>query len=195
MRGNMSQSRFHARQAAVALLKMAKATSDPALAARLVEAAADLKDRVGEVPPPSHQAAGRTDRRLIPSATRSGPIMRTISTLLVEDEALIRMMLAQMVEDLGYLIVSEAANIEAAISLAETRSFDLALLDINLAGSLVTPLVHILDRRSVPIVFVSGYSNQTMPAELRGRLLVEKPFSQDALLNAINCAIGQAPAA
>ena len=31
-----------------------------------------------------------------------------------------------------------------------------------------------------------------MPAELRGRLLVEKPFSQDALLNAINCAIGQA---
>lgn len=121
--------------------------------------------------------------------------MRTISTLLVEDEALIRMMLAQMVDDLGYLIVSEAANIEAAISLAETRSFDLALLDINLAGSLVTPLVHILDRRSVPIVFVSGYSNQTMPAELRGRLLVEKPFSQDALLNAISCAIGQAPAA
>ena len=48
----MSQSRFHARQAAVALLKMAKATSDPALAARLVEKAADLKDQVGEVPPP-----------------------------------------------------------------------------------------------------------------------------------------------
>src|SRR6267142_433964 len=80
-------------------------------------------------------------------------LMRTISTLLVEDEALIRMMLAQMVEDLGHLIVSEAANIEAAISLAETRSFDLALLDINIAGSLVTPVVHILDRRSVPIVF------------------------------------------
>ena len=54
--------------------------------------------------------------------------MRTISTLLVEDEALIRMMLAQMVEDLGHLSISEAANIEAAISLAETRSFDLALL-------------------------------------------------------------------
>jgi hypothetical protein len=48
----MSQSRFHARQAAAALLKMAKATSDPALAARLVDAAADLKDQVGEVRPP-----------------------------------------------------------------------------------------------------------------------------------------------
>jgi CheY-like chemotaxis protein len=116
--------------------------------------------------------------------------MRTISTLLVEDETLIRMMLAEIVEELGYLTVSEAANIEAAMSLAETGSFDLALLDINIAGSLVTPVVHILDRRSVPIVFVSGYSNQTMPAELRGRLLVQKPFSQDTLLDAINRAIG-----
>jgi FixJ family two-component response regulator len=79
--------------------------------------------------------------------------------------------------------------------LAETRSFDLALLDVDLAGSLVTPVVHILDRRSVPIVFVSGYSDQTMPAELRGRLLVQKPFSQDILLDAINRAIGLAPAA
>jgi hypothetical protein len=32
--------------------KMAQVTSDPALAGRLVEAAADLKDQVGEAPPP-----------------------------------------------------------------------------------------------------------------------------------------------
>jgi hypothetical protein len=48
----MSQSRFHARQAAAALLKMSKVTSDPAIAGRLVEAAADLKERVGEAPLP-----------------------------------------------------------------------------------------------------------------------------------------------
>jgi CheY-like chemotaxis protein len=121
--------------------------------------------------------------------------MRTISTLLVEDETLIGMMLAEIVKDLGHLIVAEAANIQAAMSLAETGRFDLALLDINIAGVLITPVVHILDRRNVPIIFVSGYTNQTMPAELKGRLLVEKPFSQDTLLDAINRAIGQAPAA
>ena len=122
--------------------------------------------------------------------------MRTISTLLVEDETLIRMMLAEIVEDhLGHLNISEAANIEAAMSLAETQSFDLALLDINIAGSLITPVVHVLDKRGVPIVFVSGYTEQTMPAELKGRLFVGKPFSQDALLNAINHAIGPAPTA
>jgi len=46
------QNRFHARQAAVALLRMAKATTDPGMAARLVEAAADLKEQAGELPPP-----------------------------------------------------------------------------------------------------------------------------------------------
>ena len=48
----VSNIRFHARQAAVALLKMAKTTSDPGVAARLVELAADLKDQAGDLPPP-----------------------------------------------------------------------------------------------------------------------------------------------
>jgi hypothetical protein len=47
----VSENRFHPRQAAAALLKMAKATTDPGVAARLVEAAADLKDQAGELPP------------------------------------------------------------------------------------------------------------------------------------------------
>ena len=48
----VSQNRFHARQAAVALLKMAKTTSDPKVVAGLIEAAADLKEQAGELPPP-----------------------------------------------------------------------------------------------------------------------------------------------
>ena len=48
----MSDNHFHSRKAAAALLKMARATSDPDLAAKLVQAAADLKDQAGELPPP-----------------------------------------------------------------------------------------------------------------------------------------------
>ncbi len=47
----MAENRIHARRAAAALLKMAKTTSDPKVAAGLVEAAADLKDQAGELPP------------------------------------------------------------------------------------------------------------------------------------------------
>jgi len=48
----MSNNRYHARQAAAALLKMAKATSNQEVAAGLIEAAADLKEQAGELPPP-----------------------------------------------------------------------------------------------------------------------------------------------
>lgn len=48
----MAREHFHARLAAAALLKMAKLTSDPDLAAKLVTAAANLKEQAGELLPP-----------------------------------------------------------------------------------------------------------------------------------------------
>ena len=48
----MSKNHYHAREAAAALLKMAKATSDPAVAVGLIEAASKLKDEAGELSPP-----------------------------------------------------------------------------------------------------------------------------------------------
>jgi hypothetical protein len=47
----VSKNHFHAREAAAALLKMAKTTSNPDIAAGLVQVAADLKDQAGELPP------------------------------------------------------------------------------------------------------------------------------------------------
>ena len=49
----MSEKHFHTREAAAALLKMAKTTSNPDIASGLVQAAADLKDQAGELPPSS----------------------------------------------------------------------------------------------------------------------------------------------
>ena len=45
------ENRFHARQAALALLMMARSTSDTEVAAKLVDIAASLKDQAGELPP------------------------------------------------------------------------------------------------------------------------------------------------
>jgi hypothetical protein len=49
---DVSKNRYHAREAAAALLRMAKATSDPAVAAGLIEAAAKIRDEAGELSPP-----------------------------------------------------------------------------------------------------------------------------------------------
>jgi hypothetical protein len=60
----LTETRYHARRAAAALLKMAKTTSDPDVAARLVEIAADLKDQAGELPP--RLSLGRLDVKTEP---------------------------------------------------------------------------------------------------------------------------------
>jgi CheY-like chemotaxis protein len=61
--------------------------------------------------------------------------MRHASIFLVEDEGLIRLLLADMIEELGHRVVAEAGNIQEALVLAETAVFDLAILDINIGGS------------------------------------------------------------
>ena len=48
---DVSKNQYHAREAAAALLRMAKATSDPAVAAGLIEAAAKIRDEAGELSP------------------------------------------------------------------------------------------------------------------------------------------------
>jgi CheY-like chemotaxis protein len=49
------------------------------------------------------------------------------SIFLVEDEGLIRLMLADMVEELGHRVVAEEGNLEVGQALAETAIFDLAI--------------------------------------------------------------------
>ena len=54
--------------------------------------------------------------------------MTQASIFLVEDEALIRMMLVDMVEELGHRVIAEAGSIEEGRSLAEIEGYDLAIL-------------------------------------------------------------------
>jgi CheY-like chemotaxis protein len=75
---------------------------------------------------------------------------------LVEDEVLIRMMLADMVEELGHRVVAEAGNIQDAQVLAETIFFDIAILDINIAGSSIVPVAEIIARRGLPFFLSAG---------------------------------------
>jgi len=87
-------------------------------------------------------------------------VLGQASIFLVEDEVLIRMMLADMVEELGHRVVAEAGNVQDARALAETIFFDIAILDINIAGSSIAPVATIIARRGLPFFFVSGYGQK-----------------------------------
>ena len=112
-----------------------------------------------------------------------------LSVMLVEDEALIRMMIAGMIEELGHTVVAEAANIGDALKLARTAGFQLAVLDINIAGDRIDPVAEIINQRHLPFVFASGYGAAGMPEKFRDRPILQKPFVIERLQQAMETAL------
>ena len=109
--------------------------------------------------------------------------------LIVEDEALIRMMLVEMVEDLGYKVIGEAGRIDEGRSLAQTQEYDLAILDINLQGFNVQPVAEAVRSRGLPLLFLSGYGSKGAPIGFSGALVLEKPCTPDKLKRMIEAVL------
>jgi CheY-like chemotaxis protein len=112
-----------------------------------------------------------------------------LSVLLVEDEAIIRMMIAGMIEELGHDVVAEAGNITQALQLAKTTDFGIAILDINVGGQRIEPVAELLHNRHVPFVFASGYGAPGLPEKFRDRTVLQKPFLVKQLADAIAVAL------
>jgi PAS domain S-box-containing protein len=78
--------------------------------------------------------------------------------LIVEDELLIGMELADELKGAGWTVVGPAGTVEQAMKLArETPNLRAALLDINLHGRAAYPVADLLNERSVPFIFCTGY--------------------------------------
>jgi CheY-like chemotaxis protein len=108
--------------------------------------------------------------------------------LVVEDELMIRMLLQDMLTDLGYTLAGEAGRIDEALVLAKQSEFDVAILDVNLNGQPISPVVEILIARGLPFVFATGYGQRGVPEPYRTTPTLQKPFQADALAEAIEAA-------
>ena len=85
------------------------------------------------------------------------------SVFLVEDEVMIRMMVADMLEELGYSVAAEAGEINEAIKLAQSTEFDLAILDVNVNGKVISPVAEMIKARNRPFIFATGYGSSGLP--------------------------------
>jgi CheY-like chemotaxis protein len=99
----------------------------------------------------------------------------------VEDEFLIRMLLEDMLTDLGYDLVGMAGRVDEAAEMAQTKDFDLAILDVNLDGQDVYPVADLIGKRGLPFMFVTGYGGRGLPDNYRHRPTLQKPFQLDEL--------------
>ena len=109
--------------------------------------------------------------------------------LIVEDEMMIRMLLADMLGELGYTVTAEAGRIDEALDAVKTGGFDVAILDVNLNGDNTAPIAEALAARGVPFVFATGYGEQGLPEAFRDRPTLKKPFQMDGLNQLLQSAL------
>ena len=116
------------------------------------------------------------------------------SVFLVEDEVMIRMMVADMLEELGYRVAAEAGDINEALVLAQSTDFDFAILDVNVNGKVISPVADLLKARNRPFIFATGYGSSGLPEEYRDRPALQKPFQLETLARMIDSTLKNAAA-
>jgi PAS domain S-box-containing protein len=101
--------------------------------------------------------------------------------LLVEDEALVAMMIQECLGDFGYQVVGPIATATEAAVRAKDGNFEAAVLDINLGDGAVYPIADLLAARGVPFVFVTGYDAESVEPRFRDIPILQKPIERDVL--------------
>jgi DNA-binding response OmpR family regulator len=117
--------------------------------------------------------------------------------LIVEDEMMIAMMIADMLAELGHQVAGVAHRLESALELAQADTFDMAILDINLRGEQSFPVAKLLTERGVPFLFATGYGTDGLEDPFRDVLTLRKPFAMGQLSAAVDkvAQAGVSPAA
>lgn len=138
------------------------------------------------VPAPDTDAASH-----LPNAATAGMDGDQRRVLLVDDDHSVREVTAQMLLDLGYLVI-EAESGEKALQALEQNPVDLLLADFAMPGMNGGELVRAVRMRhpGLPVVFVTGY------AELEGlgmsdAQIIQKPFRGEELARQLHAALSE----
>jgi PAS domain S-box-containing protein len=101
--------------------------------------------------------------------------------LIVEDEALVAMILEDQLADLGISVAATCASVPDAMRAIEDNAPQAAILDVNLRGQLVYPVADRLLDRGIPFVFVTGYGRESIDRRYSFVKVLEKPVERQAL--------------
>jgi len=115
--------------------------------------------------------------------------------LIAEDEALIRMDLAEMLREEGYDIVGEAGDGQEAVELAELHKPDLVIMDVKMPRrDGIDAAAEIASKRIAPIVVLTAFSQRELVERARdagAMAYLVKPFTISDLIPAIELAVSR----
>jgi AmiR/NasT family two-component response regulator len=125
--------------------------------------------------------------------TQAGGERRRV--LIAEDEALIRLDLAEMLVEEGYDVVGEAGDGETAVRLAEELKPDLVILDIKMPiMDGLAAAERIAGERVAPVVILTAFSQRDLVERARAAgamAYLVKPFQKSDLVPAIEIALSR----
>ncbi|HXV22815.1 MAG TPA: response regulator [Alphaproteobacteria bacterium] len=127
-------------------------------------------------------------RTLLHTAQEEIERQTATSVLIIEDEQLIAMDLARIVEEMGHRLCGTASRQQEAIDLAERSRPGLVLADIQLQNgdSGIQAVREILRRIDAPVIFVTGFPERLLTGEeLEPAFVITKPFDPQILKTAI----------
>jgi response regulator NasT len=115
--------------------------------------------------------------------------------VIAEDEALIRLDLAEMLRDEGYQVVGEAGDGQEAVDLAEALRPDLVIMDVKMPRrDGIDAAAEIAAKRIAPIVILTAFSQRDLVEKARdagAMAYLVKPFSISDLIPAIEVALSR----
>jgi DNA-binding response OmpR family regulator len=105
--------------------------------------------------------------------------------LVIEDEPMLSASIEDMARQLECQVVGPAARLDHALTLALQSDIDVAVLVINIDGSVIYPVADVLRFRGIPFLFSVGDDFRPLPQRFEGSRTLPKPFSIEALKEAL----------
>lgn len=98
---------------------------------------------------------------------------------IVEDEFMLVMLMEELLPTLGYEVAGTAASVDQALEQLQALQIDLAVVDVNLAGTESFPVADALRERGTPFLFTTGYGQQGLPPRFADAPVLAKPFRRN----------------
>ena len=111
--------------------------------------------------------------------------------LLVEDQMTLGMYIVNLLEDAGCAVIGPVAHVTTALPIALHEPLDAALLDVFLVDETVLPIAQVLERRGIPFALISAYSREHIPARLKSRPYLAKPFMDREIRSLVAGLVGR----
>ncbi|MCB8873784.1 response regulator [Acidisoma silvae] len=101
-----------------------------------------------------------------------------LRVLVLEDEALLAMLLEDVLDDFGCVVIGPFSQNDEALAFlaAEPGGCDMAILDVNVAGHRSDAVAAVMDQLGLPFVFSTGYDESGLDERWRDKPCLRKPF-------------------